>query len=83
MSVTSAGSEPATALALGVVLMIITQIAMPDFFRGRTLTRETRPLVLDETRPRAGLRLPVSEEGLVIGPDAADRSRRDEPPGRS
>jgi amino acid transporter len=58
------------SLVLGVVLMILTEIFMPDYFRGRTLTRETRPLVLDETRPGAGLRLPDSEEPLVIGPDA-------------
>ena len=62
------------ALLLGVVLMIITEITMPDYFRGRTLTRETRPLVLDE--PGRGLRLPDSEEPLVIGPDADDPPRR-------
>jgi amino acid transporter len=63
------------ALLLGVVLMVGTEILMPDYFRGRTLTRETRPLVLEE--PVRGLRLPDSEEPLVIGPDA------DNPPGRS
>ena len=55
------------ALVLGVVLMIITEIAMPDYFRGRTLTKETRPLVLDE--PGRGLRLPDSEEDLIVAPD--------------
>lgn len=65
------------ALVLGVVLMVITEVLMPDYFRGRTLTRDTRPLVLDESRPGAGLRLPDSEEGLVIGPDA---DRDDRPP---
>jgi amino acid transporter len=68
------------SLVLGVVLMIITELAMPAYFRGRTLTRETRPLVLDETRPGAGLRLPDSEEPLVIGPDANVAPADDPPP---
>jgi amino acid transporter len=58
------------SLLLGVVLMVVTEVAMPAFFRGRTLTRETRPLVLDE--PGRGLRLPDSDEPLVLGPDADD-----------
>ena len=59
MSVTRTGPGPTDATDKG-------------HFRGRTLTRETRPLVLDETRPGLGLRLPDSEESLVIGPDDAD-----------
>lgn len=62
------------SLLLGVVLMVITELAMPAYFRGRTLTRETRPLVLDE--PGRGLRLPDSDEPLVLGPDADDPPRR-------
>ena len=59
------------SLLLGVVLMIVVEITMPAYFRGRTLTRDTRPLVLDDGRPQ-GLRLPDSEQALVIGPDADD-----------
>jgi amino acid transporter len=58
------------SLLLGVILMVVTEIAMPDYFRGRTLTRETRPLVLDEGAGVHGLRLPDSEQALVLGPDA-------------
>jgi amino acid transporter len=58
------------SLVLGVLLMIITEVAMPAFFRGRTLTRETRPLVLDEPGVGPGLRLPDSEEALILAPDS-------------
>jgi amino acid transporter len=57
------------ALVLGVLLMIITEIAMPAFFRGRTLTRYTRPVVLAGPPHTAGLRLPDSEADLVVAPD--------------
>jgi len=36
------------ALAVGVVLMVIWWIIKPDFFRGKTLSRRTHILVLDE-----------------------------------
>ena len=58
------------SLLLGVVLMLVTEWLMPAYFRGRTLTATTRPLVLDERRPGAGLRLPDSDEPLVIAPDS-------------
>lgn len=61
------------SLLLGVVLMIITELAMPDFFRGRTLTRHTRPMVLPESEAAPGLRLPDSEQALIIGPDADEK----------
>lgn len=32
------------SLLLGVVLMVIAEIALPDFFRGRTLTRQAAPV---------------------------------------
>jgi amino acid transporter len=57
------------ALVLGVLLMIITELVMPAFFRGRTLTRYTRPVVLPETAPAVGLRLPDSEAGLILAAD--------------
>ncbi|HEY7103715.1 MAG TPA: APC family permease [Mycobacteriales bacterium] len=57
------------SLLLGVVLMIITEIVMPDYFRGRTLTKQTHPVVLPETRLHTGLRLPDAEEPLVIAAD--------------
>jgi amino acid transporter len=59
------------ALLLGVILMIITEIAMPAFFRGRTLTRHTRPVVLAGTPHTTGLRLPDSEEDLVVSAEDA------------
>jgi amino acid transporter len=64
------------SLVLGVILMVITEVAMPAFFRGRTLTRQTRPLVLDEPGVGPGLRLPDSDEALILAPDS------DEPPTR-
>jgi hypothetical protein len=63
---------------------VTTEIAMPAFFRGQTLTRETRPLVLDGG-PAVGLRLPDPDQPLVLGADAAGQPGRGraDPPGRA
>ena len=66
------------SLLLGVVLMIITEILMPDYFRGRTLTKQTRPLVLPETRARH--RVATARRGGAAGDRAGRRRPADGPP---
>ena len=39
------------ALALGVVLMIVTWVAMPPFFRGETLPKRTAEQMADYVVP--------------------------------
>jgi amino acid transporter len=66
------------ALLAGAVLMVITYLVMPAFFRGETLPRRDVVLMIDAVQDPSTLRLPDSGlPDIVIAPD-----RSNLPPGR-
>ncbi len=61
------------SLLAGVVLMFIWQAIAPAYFRGETLPkRDSTELVLAPAHKGGGLRLPDSEESIVIASDLSN-----------
>lgn len=61
------------AMVLGLILMVVWRIVRPDFFQGKTLSRRTAILVLEEEGRVPAFGLPDSgPEGAVIAPDLSN-----------
>jgi hypothetical protein len=69
------------ALVLGVIVMLIWWVINPNFFRGRTLPRQTDDLVLATTEAESIARFGLPDSGLMPTMIAPDLSNL--PPGQT